>query len=152
MIKDKYNTNHIAHGEDYSKVKSATQPEQVLPLRRILEGLSNGTIILDGQPQYFDIPEHTIEVAAGKTPEQTNANIAVATAADLAESAANAGEVITAHPGFQIEDVQEKIDAIEAVLSNVKPDGEQAAAQSKSNAADKPNGEALDNNAAVTGE
>lgn len=150
MFKTAFNTKNFVKGEDYSKVKSVTQPEQVLPLKRILDGLKNGTIILNGHNEEFDIPEHEIDVAAGITPDQTNANINAATVADLAESANKAGENITAHPGFQIEDAQPTVDAIEAALSNVEVDGEQAAAP-QSQAADKPKTEALETSAAKNG-
>lgn len=150
MFKTAFNTQNFVRGEDYSKIKSITQPEQVLPLNRIIDGLKNGTLILNGHYEDYDIPEHEIDVAAGKTPEQTNANISAATTADLAESADKAGENITAHPGFQIEDAQPTVDAIEAALSNVEVDGEQAAAL-QSQAADKPKTEALETSAAENG-
>lgn len=142
MFKTAYNVKNHVSGEDYTRVKSKTQPEQVVPLNRIIEGLKNGSIILDGNPQHFDIAEHEINVFAGRTPEETNAIIAAATAADLAESAAKAGDVITAHPGFQIEDAQPTVDAIEAAIANADVDGEQAAAP-QSQAAEKPKTEAL---------
>lgn len=141
-----YNRSESLVGENYKNVPSVTQPEQVMPLKRILDGLKNGTIILPAQTQVYDIPEHEIDVQAGSTATQTNANIAAATAADLAESAASFGEDITAHPGFQIEDAQQITDAVEAAIAtnqaNAEHDGEQAA-QTQNAAADKPNGEAL---------
>ena len=123
-----YNRPKTIPSEDYSNVKSCTQPEQVLPLRRILEGLQNGTILLHNHEQEFDIPEHEIDIAPGASPEATNAAIAAATSADLAQSAAQAGEIITAAPGFQIEDVQEFTDALEAQLSKASAFGLSAAA------------------------
>ena len=96
-----YNRPKTIPAENFKNVKSCTQPEQVLPLKRILDGLKNGTIVLNSHPQEFDIPEHDIEVPAGATASQTNANVAAATVADLAESAEQSGDIITAHPGFQ---------------------------------------------------
>lgn len=146
MFKTAYNVKNFVTGEDYKGVVSVTQPEQVLPLNRILSGLKNGTIVLDGKPQFFDITEHEIDVVAGETPEQTNSNIANATVADLAESATSAGEIITAHPGFQVEDAQPIVDAVEEAISlksNVEDEREQPAAAS-SQAGDKRSPEALD--------
>lgn len=143
-----YNRSESFVGENYKNVPSVTQPEQVMPLKRILDGLKNGTIVLPAENQVFDIPEHEIDVQAGQTATQTNANIAAATSADLAESADNFGEDITAHPGFQIEDTQEFTDAVEAAIANqvnAEADGEQAA-QTQNAAADKPNAEALAQN------
>lgn len=104
-------------GEDYTRVKSITQPEQVLPLNRIIQGLKNGSILLDSRPQQFDIAEHDIDVAAGLTPEQTNANIAAATLRDNVATADAAGfDDITAHPGFQVEDAHSLIDRVDAAV------------------------------------
>lgn len=41
MFKTAYNTKIYVTGEDYSKTVSQCQPEQVLPLRRIIDGISN---------------------------------------------------------------------------------------------------------------
>lgn len=128
--------------ESFKGIKSITQPEQVLPLNKIISGLKNGTIFLPQSNAQFDIPEHVIDVQAGDTPEQTNANVAAATAADLAESAASHGEIITAAPGFVPEDAQPLVDAIEAALINADGDGVKAAA-TQSKAADQPSKEAL---------
>lgn len=147
MFKTAYNVKNHVTGEDYSKTVSQCQPEQVLPLKRILDGIKNGTIVMDGHPQQFDIAEHRIDVAAGTTPTQTNANIDAATTADLAKLADQFGEDITARPNFTLEDAQDTTDAVEAALFNVEVDGEQAAAP-QSQAADKPKTEALDNIAA----
>lgn len=136
MFQTKYNFPEVIPAETYIGVKSCTQPEQVLPLKRILDGLKNGTIILNSAPQDYDIPEHDIDVVPGKTPEQTNANIASATAADLAESADKSGEIITAHPGFQIEDAQPIADLVEAVIEDAKRSAEGSASKSKSSSAD----------------
>lgn len=111
-----YNRPDSFIGENYSNVVSITQPDQVLPLKRILDGLKNGTIILNNGSGEYDIPEHEVEFETGRTPEQTNSNIASATEADLAESANKAGDVITAHPGFTIEDAQPTVDAVEAAI------------------------------------
>lgn len=119
-FKTPYDGHVVIKGEDYKDVKSVTQPEQVLSLPRIIQGIKNGTIFLDNGLQYFDIPEHEIDIEQGKTPEVTNANFASQTLADLAESADKAGEVITAHPGFQVEDAQDLIDNIELALDAAK--------------------------------
>ena len=101
------------------KGKSITQPEQVLPLRKIMYGLRNGTLVLDmSKQQYFDIPEHEIDVQPGRTPESTNAAIADATLADLSAKADAAGEDITASPGFTIEDAADLIDGVEVRIAD----------------------------------
>lgn len=116
-----YNRLNFLVGENYKKIKSCTQPEQVLPLKRILDGLRNGSIILNAQPLAFDIPEHEIEFEQGTTATATNANLNAAITADLAESAEQAGENITARPGFTIEDAQPTIDAVEdAIIANAE--------------------------------
>lgn len=117
MFVTAYNKKFKFTGEDYRKVKSITQPEQVLPLQRIITGLRNGTILLNSTPQHFDIPEHDIEFRQGRTPEETNAAIHAAQVADLADQAQKFGNDITAAPGFQPEDAHEFTDAIEAALS-----------------------------------
>ena len=99
--------------------KSITQPEQVMPLRKIMDGLRNGTLVLDmSKQQYFDIPEHEIDVQAGRTPESTNAAIAEATLADLSAKADAAGEDITAAPGFTIEDAADLVDGVESRIAS----------------------------------
>lgn len=122
MIKFKtpFDGHVVIKGEDYTDIKSVTQPEQVLSLPRIIQGIKNGTIFLDNSVQHFDIPEHEIDVEPGKTPEITNANYAASTLADLAESANKAGEFITAHPGFQVEDAQDLVDSVEAAYDAAK--------------------------------
>ena len=98
--------------------KSITQPEQVMPLRKIMDGLRNGTLVLDmSKQQDFDIPEHEIDVQAGRTPESTNAAIAEATLADLSAKADAAGEDITSAPGFTIEDAAELVDGVESRIA-----------------------------------
>ena len=62
QFKTPFNGLSKISGEDYSKVKSITQPEQVLPFAKIVAGLKNGTIFLPDKPQHFDIPEHEIDV------------------------------------------------------------------------------------------
>ena len=142
-FKTPYNCDNFVSGEDYTDVKSCTQPDQVMPLKRILEGIKNGSIILPSTPQHYDIPEHDIDVAPGQTPEQTNANINAATSADLAESADNFGVDITAAPGFVPEDAQALTDGIEAILANAESNGEQSP-QTQNAGDDKPKDEALD--------
>lgn len=116
MFQTPYNRSNFIVGENYTKVVSCTQPEQVLPLKRILDGLKNGTILLNSPAQQFDIPEHEIDFVQGKTPEQTNANIHAASLNDLNEQAAAAGDDITAAPGFTIEDAHPLVDAVEGVI------------------------------------
>lgn len=111
-----YNRSKSIVGENYKKVKSCTQPEQVLPLKRILDGLRNGSIILNAHPLDYDIPEHEIEFDQGLTATETNANIANAVANDLAQSADKSGENITAAPGFTIEDAHPLIDSVEGSI------------------------------------
>lgn len=97
------------------KGKSITQPEQVMPLRKIMDGLRNGTLVLDmSKQQHFDIPEHEIDVRPGRTPEATNAALAEATLADLSAKADAAGEDITSAPGFTIEDAADLVDGVES--------------------------------------
>ena len=118
MFRTAFNTKSRVSGEDYKKIKSITEPEQVLPLKRILTGLKNGSIILDSKPQDFDIPEHDINVVPGRTPEETNARIHAAQLEDIAASADAAGSVVTAAPGYTIEDSHDLIDAVEAAVSS----------------------------------
>lgn len=118
MFVTAYNKKFKFTGEDYRKVKSITQPEQVLPLQRIISGLRNGTILLNSTPQHFDIPEHDVEFRQGRTPEETNAAIHAAQVADLADQAQKFGTDITSAPGFQPEDAHGLTDAIEAALSS----------------------------------
>ena len=118
MFRTAYNGKVSVSGEDYSKIKSITQPEQVLPLNRIISGLKNGTILLNSTPQHFDIPEHDIVYQQGHTPESTNAALHEAQLNDLNVSAENAGTDITSAPGFQPEDAHGLTDAIEAALSS----------------------------------
>lgn len=100
------------------KGKSITQPEQVMPLRKIMDGLRNGTLVLDmSKRQHFDIPEHEIDVQPGRTPEATNAAIADATLADLSAKADAAGEDITSAPGFTIEDAADLVDEVESRIA-----------------------------------
>ena len=89
-----------------------------MPLKRILSGLKNGSIILDSKPQHFDIPEHEIEFTQGRSPESTNAAIHDAQLNDLAASADAAGTDITAAPGFTPEDAHGLMDAVEAAVSS----------------------------------
>lgn len=117
MFATAYNRPFIVSGESYEGVKSITQPEQVLPLSRIINGLKNGTIFLPSGEGKFDIPEHEIDVNSGKTPELTNSFINDAVLSDLEKSADDAGDDITAAPGFQIEDAHSFIDGIESVVS-----------------------------------
>ena len=100
------------------KGKSITQPEQVMSLRKIMDGLRNGTLVLDmSKQQHFDIPEHEINVRPGRTPEATNAAIAEATLADLSAKADAAGDDITAAPGFTIEDCADLVDGVESRIA-----------------------------------
>lgn len=100
------------------KGKSITQPEQVMPLRKIIDGLRNGTLVLDmSKQQHYDIPEHEIDVKAGRTPEATNAAIHDATLSDLSDKADAAGEDITAAPGFTIEDAADLVDGVESRIA-----------------------------------
>lgn len=100
------------------KGKSITQPEQVMPLRKIMDGLRNGTLVLDmSKQQHFDISEHEIDVQPGRTPESTNAAIADATLADLSAKADAAGEDITSAPGFTIEDAADLVDVVESRIA-----------------------------------
>lgn len=117
MFVTAYNGKFCFTGEDYKDVKSITQPEQVLPLRRIITGLRNGTILLNSTPQHFDIPEHEIDYRQGRTPEETNALIHAAQVEDLVTQAEKSGTNITAAPGFQPEDAHVFTDAIEKALS-----------------------------------
>lgn len=118
MFRTAFNGKTKISGEDYSKVVSITEPEQVLPLKRILSGLKNGSIILDSKPQHFDVPEHEIDFVQGRTPESTNAAIHEAQLNDLAASADAAGTDITAAPGFTPEDAHGLMDAVEAAVSS----------------------------------
>lgn len=117
MFQTPYKRLKIVSAETFKGVKSITQPEQVLPLNRIITGLKNGTIFLPNNNQEFDIPENMIDVPAGKTPESTNAAVHDATIAALDKSAADAGVVITAAPGFVPEDAHALTDAVEAAIS-----------------------------------
>ena len=56
-FKTPYNCDNFVSGEDYTDVKSCTQPDQVMPLKRILEGIKNGSIILPSTPQHqYHVP------------------------------------------------------------------------------------------------
>lgn len=120
QFKTPFNGLSKISGEDYSKVKSITQPEQVLPFAKIVAGLKNGTIFLPDKPQHFDIPEHEIDVPSQTTPEGTNAAVSEAVARDLAETAAQAGEDITAAPGFTVEDGHPIADFVEAAIAEAE--------------------------------
>lgn len=112
-----YNFGSVIPAETV-KGKSITQPEQVMPLRKIMDGLRKGTLVLDmSKQQHFDIPEHEIDVQSGRTPESTNAAIHDATLADLSAKADAAGDDITAAPGFTIEDAADLVDVIESAVS-----------------------------------
>lgn len=117
MFQTAFNRKKTISAESYKGVKSITEPEQVLPLKKIIQGLKNGTILLPERPQHYDIPEQEIDVKVGRSPESTNANIASATADFLVSSADRAGEIITAAPGFQPEDAHNLIDSVESSLS-----------------------------------
>ena len=119
-FKTPYNGKSVIKGEDYSKIPSITQPEQVLPFDKIIAGLKNGTIFLPDKPQQFDIPEHEIEIPSSNTPEGTNAAVAAATLQDLEATAAQAGEDITATPGFTIEDAHPLADFVEAAIAEAE--------------------------------
>lgn len=129
-FKTPFNGLSFVRGEDYSKVKSITQPEQVLPFAKIIAGLKNGTIFLPDKPQHYDIPEHEIDVPSQIIPEGTNAAVAAATLQDLSATAAQAGEDITAAPGFTVEDGQPIADFVESAIAeaeSVKSAGHQKA-------------------------
>lgn len=115
-----YNGLFKITGENYSKIPSITQPEQVLPFDKIIAGLKNGTIFLPDKPQQFDIPEHDIDIPSQNTPEGTNAAVAAATLQDLEATAAQAGEDITASPGFTIEDGHPIADFVEAAIAEAE--------------------------------
>lgn len=120
MFRTPYNGKSVIKGEDYSKIPSITQPEQVLPFDKIIAGLKNGTIFLPDKPQHFDIPEHEIDVPSSNTPEGTNAAVAAATLQDLEATAAQAGEDITAAPGFTVEDGQPIADFVSATIAEAE--------------------------------
>lgn len=117
MVQTAYNFGKIIPAEKVAG-KSITQPEQVMPLRKIIDGLRNGTLVLDmSKTQKFDIPEHDIDVPLGRTPESTNAAIHDASLADLSAKADAAGDDITAAPGFTIEDCADLVDRVETCVA-----------------------------------
>lgn len=117
MVQTAYNFGKIIPAEKVAG-KSITQPEQVMPLRKIMDGLRNGTLVLDmSKQQHYDIPEHEIDVKAGRTPESTNSAIHDATLADLSAKADSAGDDITAAPGFTIEDAADLVDGVNSRIA-----------------------------------
>lgn len=116
MFQTAFMKKHVA-AESFKGIKSITEPEQVLPLQRIISGLKNGTIFLPQHNLQYDIPESELNVPSGITPESTNSAVHDATIAALDKSAADAGEIITAAPGFTPEDAHDFIDAVNSAIS-----------------------------------